>query len=245
MVDLSIDRRSMDHLIRNLSDVARRQVPFAVSVAVNKTAREVVDHLKQRMDVVFDRPTPFTKNAFELRPAATKARPEATVTEKRMQGRRHYLKVQEDGGPRGQTGLERLLSMRVAWSGVIQSVIPATGSPFEAARLDRHGNWSSGERNQVLSALGAQRDRSSNETERSRGRAGNRATYFVPKQGLAPGVYRRKAPGDIPVRVLKFSSKVPQYSKALGFKEGVEGVFRQRIGINFAEALAQALRTAR
>ncbi|MCL4069012.1 hypothetical protein M3484_20860 [Pseudomonas sp. GX19020] len=244
-MDFRLERGSVDDLIRNLSGVGQKQVPFAAAVAVNKTAREVISHIKERMEVVFDRPTPFTKNAFELRPAATKTNAEATVAEKSMQGRRHYLKVQEAGGPREQTGLEKLLSLKAAWSGVIQSVIPATGSPFEAARLDRYGNWSSGERNQLLSGLGAQREASTNTTDKSRKRSKTRATYFVPKHGLAPGVYRRKAKGDIPVRVLKFSDKVPQYQKRLGFKEGVEAIFAQRIGVNFADALAKALSTAR
>lgn len=244
-MDLSIDRRSLADFNRNLSDIERKQLPFAAAVAVNKTAREVIAHLKERMEVVFDRPTPFTKNAFELKPAATRQSAEATVTEKPMQGRRHYLKVQELGGPREQTGLEKLLSMKAAWGGVIQSVIPATGSTFDNARLDRYGNWSSGERNQVLSALGAQRDTRSNTTAASRKRAKSRATYFVPKHGLAPGVYRRKAPGEIPVRVLKFSSDRPSYPKLLGFMDGTEEIFRQRIGENLTIALAQALASAR
>lgn len=245
MVDLSMEARTIQSLIQGLDDLERRHVPWAVADAVNRSAQDVLTNVRSKMAVVFDRPTRFTENAFQILPRATKAKPEATVGERPSVEKRHYLKVEEAGGPRGQTSLEKLLSMKVAWSGLVRSVIPATGSPFEAAKLDRHGNWSTGERNQVLSALGAQRDNRSNTTKASKNRAKGRASYFVPQHGLAPGVYRRKRPGDIPVRVLKFSDKTPTYRPTLRFLEGAEQVFAERIAVNFTDALAKALATAR
>ena len=245
LLHFSLDPRSLADLRQSLSELERRQLPFAAAVAVNRTARQVIAHLKSRMEVVFDRPTPFTRNAFELKPAATKQSAEAVIGEKAVQGRRHFLKVQELGGPRGQTGLEKLIASKLPTGGLIRSVIPATGAAFEGARLDRYGNWAAAERNQLLSALGAQRDKATNGSLASRKRARGRASYFVPKQGLAPGVYRRKAAGGVPVRVLKFSADRPVYTERLGFFDGAEEVFRRRIGDNLAEAFAAALRTAR
>lgn len=228
-----------------LTRLEKSQMPWAAAMAVNDTAQEVLDHVRARMNVVFDRPTRFTLNAFQIMPRATKANPEAVVGERPSVSKRHFLKVQETGGPRGRTGVEGLISLRASWAGDIRTVVPATGSPFDAAKLDRHGNWSAGERNQVLSGLGAQRDAAANSTAASRKRAKGRATYFVPKHGLAPGVYRRTRKGGVPVRVLKFSAKVPMYRRRLGFLDGAEDVFRARIGPNLARALARAMKTAR
>lgn len=228
---------------RDVETIDQRQMPFAVATALNDTAKEVLEHLQNRMEVVFDRPTRFTKNSLQVW-RATKTKLEAAVQERPSVGKRHYLKMQETGGARPQTGLEKAFG-NLAYEGLVRSVIPATGSPFEAARLDAFGNWSSGERNQVLSALKIQRDPNMNATAKSAKRNRKRATYFVPKHGLAPGVYRRNRPGDIPVRVLKFSDKAPVYPKRFGFYDGAEQIFSQRIGANLAKAIEHALATAR
>lgn len=228
-----------------LTALDQRQVPFATMMAVNRTAQDVLDDVRARMDVVFDRPTRFTKNAFQIMPRASRANPEATVGERPSVTKRHYLKVQETGGARGQTGVEALLARNLPLAMDLRAVIPATGGPFEGARLDSFGNWSTGERNQVLSALKSQRDATANVTDRSRARNRRRASYFVPKHGLAPGVYRRNAPGDIPVRVLKFSERAPQYQPRLEFLDRAERIFAERMATNFADALSRALATAR
>jgi hypothetical protein len=222
--------------LRVLDDLDRKQLPYATMLAVNATAQDVLKRVQDRMTVVFDRPTRFTKNAFQVMPRATKSRPEATVGERPSVGKRHYLKVQEAGGPRRQTALEGLLESKIAYGGVLRSIIPA-----EYAKRDSFGNWSPGERNQVLSALGAQRDRAANATKASKKRARKRASYFVPKHGLAPGVYKRQNPDDIPLRVLTFSDKVPNYQKRLGFFDSASLVFDARIGVNFAAALLRAV----
>ena len=228
----------------DLRRVDQRQMPQAIAWGLNDTANDVLEHMRKQMDVEFDRPTRFTKNAFMVW-RANRSNLEATVQERPSVSRRHYLKVQEAGGPRGQTGVEKLLSSRLAYEGTIQSVIPVIGGRFGGARLDAHGNWSRGERNQVLSALKAQRDTATNETKTSRRRS-RRASYFVPRSGgLVPGVWRRDGPDDIPVPVLWFSEIVPVYQPRLGFYDGAAEVFEARIGPNIAKGVDRALETAR
>ncbi|PTX38710.1 hypothetical protein IQ03_00576 [Gemmobacter caeni] len=238
MEELSI-RVDDSQFRRHLTNLEVAQLPFAAANALNDTAKDALEYIQRRMEVVFDRPTRFTKNALMVW-RADKRNLEAQVKERPSVGRRHYLKVEEGGGARPQTGVEKLLSSRVAWGGVIRSVLPG-----EHARLDGSGNWSSGERNQVLSALGAQRDPRTNTTERSAKRAPKRAKYFVPQHGLAPGVYRRAKPDDIAVRVLKFSDKAPKYTPRLGFYEGVDEVWQRRLPDHLDRRLAEAVARAR
>ncbi|MBN8294968.1 hypothetical protein JI664_23580 [Rhodobacter sp. NTK016B] len=230
--------------LKRTGDLLQRQLPQIEVWALNWTADDALDALKDRMQVQFDRPTRWTLGAFQVW-RATKADRTAKVQEKPSVGRRHYLKVQNQGGGRPQTGIEKLIDQHVVSAQILRTAIPATGGPFEGARLDAYGNWSRGERNQVLSQLQAQRDDAANTTQRSARRARNRARYFVPKHGLAPGVYRRNAPDDIPVRVLKFSDKVPTYTPVLQFEGTVAAIYRDRLGVNLRRAFDRALATSR
>ncbi|MFN3275457.1 MAG: hypothetical protein ACK41U_12355 [Paracoccus sp. (in: a-proteobacteria)] len=221
MLRISIDDADLQ---RNLRQLADKDARVAASWALNDTAADVLKHVQERMDDVFDRPTRFTKNALMV----WRAKPnnlEAQVIERPSVGRRHYLKVQEIGGQRGKTGLERLLGSRLAFDGIIQSAIPGKG-----ARLDAYGNWSNGERNQALSAVRAQRDGATNTTAASSRRNRRRAGFFVPKPGsrLSPGIWKRAPDGSIS-KVLHFSAVAPVYDQRLGFQDGAEEVCRARL----------------
>ncbi|GAA5073524.1 hypothetical protein N0B44_15635 [Roseibacterium beibuensis] len=196
---------------RALSNAMQDQLPFAMSRALNDTANEIArGELPDEMQRVFDRPTRWTLRGFRYQ-WATKRRLAATVEPKQMMARRDYLRTQAEGGLRPQTGLERLLSARLRWAGQIVAVTPASGM-----RLDRYGNMSRGQLNQILSAIQAQGDPSSNTTRASRSRNAGRATYFVPRPGsrLSPGVWMRTRAGSLR-KVLHFTSARPSYRKRL------------------------------
>lgn len=237
MLRVSVDDRVVQKSLRDLSE---RQARIAITWALNDTASDVLDHVQQNMGRVFDRPTRFTKNAFTARGA----RPtdlEAEVIERPSVGRRHYLKVQELGGQRAQTGLEALLSSRLAYDGHIQAAVPASG-----AKLDAYGNWSTGERNQALSAVQSQRDRTANTTGASRKRKRKRAGFFVPREGsnLSPGIWRRDADGSIR-KVLHFTAVAPVYRERLGFFEGAEEVYTARLPGHLRRTLAKMVARSR
>lgn len=82
---------------RDLSDVARRQLPFATSVALNDTALDVQAAVTSDLDDKLDKPTPFTRKAYGVR-RSTKQSLEARVYAKPIQAR--YLSTLEDGGTR-------------------------------------------------------------------------------------------------------------------------------------------------
>lgn len=228
-------------VVAALDDVQKRQVPQATVWALNDMAADVLKGVQSDMDAHFDRPTRWTKNAFMVW-RATKRRPVAEVKERPSVSRRHYLKVQERGGGRGQTGLERLFATRMPYADHIQSVIPA-----QAALRDAFGNWSSGERNRVLSDVKAQSDRAANSGKASRKRKGKTGQFFVPRPGskLSPGVWKRTSKKARLKKVLHFSQSVPQYKPKLGFVDGATRRVRREFPDYFAQSLARALDTAR
>lgn len=237
MVQITITS-NIDDLMAGLDDLAQRQVPWAMVLTLNEMAEAVLKGVQEDMDKHFDRPTRWTKNAFMVW-RATKRTLTSEVKLRPSVDSKHYLKIEEAGGPRPQTGIERNFATRAAFAGIIAAVVPDTG-----AKLDAFGNWSNGERNQVMSQLSVGRDVgfNSNATEAStkrRVRKGG-AKYFIPKHGLAPGVYRRAKPGDIPVRVLKFTASTPAYKKRLNFIEGAE----KRVVKTFADRYARHLAAA-
>ena len=79
------------------SSAFAKQVPFGTALALNATAADVQAEETDRMDRVFDRPTPFTKRGLMI-VRATKSRQVAIVQARRIQA--GYLSMQEEGGTR-------------------------------------------------------------------------------------------------------------------------------------------------
>lgn len=233
MITVSLDDREIDAAFKRLSG---RDLAVAASWALNDTATDVLDHVQARMDEVFDRPTRFAKNAFTVR-GARPNRLEASVEERPSVGKRHFLKVQEKGGARGNTGLEMLLQSRLAYDGQITAISPAGG-----AKLDAFGNWSRGERNQALSAVQSQRDASANPTAASKKRNRKRAGFFVPKPAskLTAGIWKREADGSIS-KVVHFTSSMPRYEQRLGFFDGAAEVHAKRLPEHMKRTFAKMM----
>lgn len=96
---------------RNLGNLGDRTVRRATVFALNDTAADILKETQENMQRRFDRPTRFTLNAFMVwRANVRDENPYAEVRERPSVGKRHLLKVQERGGRRPQTGLERAIS---------------------------------------------------------------------------------------------------------------------------------------
>jgi hypothetical protein len=99
VIDVKADFAAAD---RVLSDLGRKQLPFAMAMAINETAMVVKAAEAEEIGTVFDRPTRFTQNGLFVS-RASKTRLTATVGVKRVQA--GYLELQVTGGtrrPRGQ-----------------------------------------------------------------------------------------------------------------------------------------------
>ncbi len=97
-------------LEKDLSHAARRQLPFALSVALNRTAEDIRRNETKRLDKAIDRPTPFTRKAFAIR-RSTKARPTARIFAKRAQSA--YLSTLEGGGARAPKGRAIIVPQKI------------------------------------------------------------------------------------------------------------------------------------
>lgn len=232
MLTIRIDNEALQ---RNLRQLGGRDAKQAAVWALNDTAADVLKHVHDRMDQVFDRPTRCTKSAFMLW-RAKPATLEAEVMERPSVGRRHYLKAQELGGERGQTGLERRMASRLSATGQMQAAVPASG-----ARLDAYGNWASAERKQAVDVVtsAAPAPTAAPTGRRQRKRAG----LFISKPGsnLSPGIWKRAPDGTIS-KVMHFTSVAPVYSERLGFEEGAAEVYAARLPDHLARTFERMVR---
>ncbi|WP_097804778.1 hypothetical protein [Pelagimonas varians] len=82
---------------RGLNNAARKQVPFAMSLAINEVLNEIKRNWEKTLRRRLDNPTPFTMKAFAIK-RATKRNLRGVIFAKAIQA--DYLLWQEDGGTR-------------------------------------------------------------------------------------------------------------------------------------------------
>lgn len=242
---------------------AKRQVPFALAIALNKTGEAAVKDLQTDMRRQFDRPTPFFMRSVRLsRASKTQPTPTASVqfTEdgywsgdpNSSIARPHVF-----GEDRAIKPMERRLQsaglMPTGWR-----VVPGGG-----ADLDAYGNMSRGQVSLLLNVLGTYKEAGYNKANaktRERLARGNAKkgvygfTYFVNPVGgqnrrgkhLLPGVYKRVATpfGSSLKPVLIFVPRT-RYRKRLDMFGIVDRTIKREFGRQFDAAWAQAMRTAR
>lgn len=234
-------------LAQTISDMGARQLPFALSRALNATTDDVLVAVNLEILRAFDRPTPYTQKAFKTTKSARKDYQLAAVEQKPDAIGRDYLSTEAKGGPRAMTGQERALEARVPYAGVLRTVLPADG-----AKLDAYGNWSRGQRNQVFANIGAMSDPFMNTPSQGKGarkRSRAKTKYFVPRPasnggGLFPGVYSRDSAGNLNI-VLAFSDAVPTYTPRFNFDAVAEAAARAAFPDHLRAKWAEAMSSAR
>jgi hypothetical protein len=77
-------RHNIAEVERGLSDLARRELPFALSLAINETLGDVKKNTERKLPRQVDRPTPFTLRGLGLR-RSTKRRLAGAVLFKDVQ----------------------------------------------------------------------------------------------------------------------------------------------------------------
>jgi len=197
-----IDARGIEE-IDDFIKALPKTAPRALERAIDGTAKEIKQEVRGRMTRVFDRPTRWTLNALQLTPTYKHNMMARVWFKDPVRMREHYLVPQVEGGRRQLKGFERALDNTM--------MVPGRG-----ARIDGHGNVSTGQIRQLLSVLGrAERAAGStqNKTKRSSRRNPLRRDYIYLPRGsgkLPPGVYERVA------RTHRMISK--KRSRALGIK---------------------------
>jgi hypothetical protein len=250
MIKFSMERDVAGY-VSGLRAVPREQLPFAISLALNRTAQDARQSIRSDIARAFDRPTPFTLNSVEIRPA-TKRNLEVEVWLKDdMEGPgtpSHYLAPQMFGGERRLKRFERALQAR--------GLLPAGMFivPGQGAKLDAYGNISRGQIMQILSALGAAEQYSgysANRTADSVARRGKRKLpeFFVgrPARGKGPlGIWQRFHFGfGGAIKPVMIFVRKPRYTSRFDVYSTVDEVAHQQFLGHLERAVAEAVRTAR
>ena len=222
------------------------QFPFAVASALTKTAKDAQQAVRQSMQKVFDRPTPYALNGTYVNPAKkTDPTPAAQLFFKNEASGGtpavRFIAPEVYGGARNQKRYE--MAMRAA--GVLPSGMVTV--PGDAGLLDRYGNLPAGLINAMLSQIGANRDAYQNATDSKRSRRTRkvRGQFFIGRPGggrLPLGVWLRQGRSLKPFLLFV---RQASYKVRLPFKEVVDSTFEQRFYPNFDQALARAIATAR
>lgn len=231
MIHISI-QHNIDATIKRLQ-AQQKQAAFAASVAINRTAKDVQAGLRQESEAVFDRPSPFTLNAWAVKPS-TKANLTAVVYARPAQAK--YLALQVAGGTR-QPGAHG-----IKLPGNIQ--------------LNAFGNIPRGLTDRLKAA--AQTGALGPALARRLGASGNRRKKAAPVQLFygqpvgkgwedAPvGIWRRipGKPGKL-VPLIVFEDTPAEYRKRLDIERVATRIVQQRFAAHFSRAWREAMATAR
>lgn len=232
-----------------MNAIERRQLPYAVMLALNETAKGGRVAVQREMDRVFDRPTPYAKRGV-VYDRATRQNLQASVvvTGDRTKGglpATAFLGPQIQGGVRRHKAFEQQLVQRGAMDRR-EVAVPANRAP-----LDRYGNMTQGFLNRVMADLqidyrGAGATRSRTDASVKRNSNYKKARFFAPKRGghLFPGVYQRTPSDNSIFPVILFVTAKP-YRIRLHLKTVVERYVAATFEDNFALAFQRAMATAR
>lgn len=152
-IDIHVQTR---HVTDNLSDTAKRHVPFLVARMLTGLASDTQTHFKRRLPVAFDRPTPFTqRGVFMKRAEKTTLVSEVFFPqsqEERGRAQREYIRPGVNGATyaRQQKKTEFLLTrMGVLPAGWV--TVP--GRYIQNGKLDGYGNMPGAYYKQIIRNL--------------------------------------------------------------------------------------------
>lgn len=231
---------------RQLSRIAREQIPFATAVAITRTAKLVERSLGDELRGNLDNPSPYiTRGTFST--LAKKQNPNAIVGMRDQASRgaspAQYVQEHFTGGTRGLKPFEVALQSIGALPRGMRAV------PAEGMRRDRFGNPAAKDVTEIIGAL-----RRGISVFKGKGKSTVLASWFVRMpndmrrraQHIEPGIWRRVGPAgrDGLVPVFLFVNEA-SYSKRFDLRTTATKVVDRVFEGELAKALDQALRTAR
>lgn len=262
-MNINIEFKGLKEVVASMDDLAKKQVPFALKNAINKTAENVKDEEIKQMPSKMDRPTPYTLNALYIRYAKQgRLAAEIGYKDKSQAGKgnpaANWMHPQVEGGRRNLKRFESSLQ-RI---GVLPNGMYI--APGAACQLNAYGNIPSSLIVQILSyfkAFGEQGYRANITDKRKAAlKKGSKRTmkagyeYFVSygpgtasgRQHLAAGIYKKvDLIGQGKIKPIMMFVKQPSYSQRFPFYQIAQKVIDQKLKPNFDEAMREALLTAR
>lgn len=240
-------RTDIRPLLRAFDQLRRDQIPFATSVALNKTANDARAALAEAMTTGFVNPTPWALKAVRVKYSTKRdLRALVSIDDASVRG----------GNPAAVLGHHVLTGARPlkAFERVLQSrgLMPAGlyAVPTTAAPKDTHGNPPRAFLSGILAVLqGAGGASTSTRAARARRRLRRSGIeYFAgrPSPGAPLGIWERRKTGfGQAVRPVFLYVSSTRYGKRLAFWDVVARTVERRFPQHFAEAWQQAIRSAR
>lgn len=252
IISVNIDIRDA---LKQLADIKDKQLPFATSLAINRTAQKVKEREQHEIRDVFYRPTPFIQNSIFIKPS-NKTNLTARVGVKDNAFGKGIpaikpLEAEIVGGER------RLKRYEVALRAI--GVLPDGyfTVPGEGAEIDSFGNMKAGQIRQLLSYFRANRDvgSTSNSTDKTRAKLAKNTntkrgiSYFVgsPGDGKAPlGIWMKVYSNfGTAIRPILIFVQSANYEAIFDFELVAKTTVDREIDGEFAKALDEAIRTAK
>lgn len=242
---------------RFVKDIDKRQLPFAVSKALNATAFLIRKDWQAEMPRVFDRPERLTVNAVLFKKSTkTKLFADVFIRDEATKGTppSKYLLPEAEGGQRRQKGFERALSSKNPRAR--RFYVPGRGLK---STLDKSGNVPRRIYGKILSQLQARGgDQSQNESVRKRAsrlrrgrKKGGGGSFFilpVNRGRLKAGViYERIGTGfGSAVRSVLFPvDQPPRYRVRFNARAITLRSYNKHFPLELRKSVELALRTAR
>lgn len=250
---ISVQVHGIDEVIRAFGALGNRQAPYAMARTLTDVAKLDRVALKNEMQAVFDRPTPYTLNSTRFKMATTdNLESMVYFKEASATSSHHYLEPQVYGGTRPLKAFEK----RLARAGIMRSgqfVVPGSGAP-----LDAYGNVKRSFIVEVLSYMNTFREAgySGNMTQasRERRRRGTRTNFgysffAIPRghrSGLHPGIYRKTYQGrGTTIKAVFLFVDATHYSQRLNIQKVASETYDTHFNRLFAMHFDRAIATAR
>jgi hypothetical protein len=222
MATITLDIKSELPKAIRWTDTMTKQLPFAISQALNRTAFDMRDAMNGATRQYFKNPVPFTQRAFLVN-RSSKRNLEAEVYAERRRAR--YLRTLISGGDRGQKPVElRYLAKAEATMPKDSRLVPAT------VNLTAAGNVSLATLKRIEGQIATK---------------GKNSVFLGRPDGAGrpPGVYQRTAKGKL--RPLFIAVPRARYEKIFPMAEIGQKVIDRRFGDYLRSSLEKAVASAR
>jgi len=229
MASISLNIRNELPKAVKWTDTMTKQLPFAISQALNSSAFDTRKALNGATRQYFDRPNRFTQTAF-LVTKSNKRNLEAVVFANDQKGRdrARYLRYGIQGGDRRQKGFEKKFLADIVGTRRIPST--AQLAPTDLVKLDKSGNVSLSTIKRIQKGLS--------------GKASGGFFVGAPKGGNRPvGIYRRSRLKLFPYFFA--TDRKATYRPRFPINEIGTKAIERRFGTYLRSSLERAVATAR
>lgn len=231
MLKIQVNMNGLDGVKQAVANI-QKQARYAAAVALTRTAKAVKDAMPTVMDQELDRPTPFTKRGLFVKPARPS---DLTAVVGFMDRQASYLKYQIAGGTRTPTARGIKLPGNItlnSFGNIPRGMIDKLKAAAESGQLSKA----------IGKKIGA--------GDRRKGAAPLQLFYGKPTgrgwEKAPMGIWRRVpgSPGKL-IPVIVFEDTPARYKPRFKFYEAATAVVRREWDRQFADAFAEAMRSAR